>query len=549
MKKNNKNNDTKSRGVNSQEVTENAYDDQKKAANYNRSKSKSRKTDTKKGAIPDMNDYRWYMPNDFIASNFDYALEGILGNKTNLSGTVDVSDVIPTIMSISFFNTPGQTSRDIMGFMNPKSASINIAARVLFTELSSENKKTTNYQPQDIALAIIAETQLIAAMATLTRLYAIGLQYNWRNKDIPRTLVRAMGVDPDTFVSNSAGTGMSLSDFRDTYNLLAQQANSLPFVGGIKEFEKSWAMFANYYCEKPIAMGQLYVPVMAKIGIYDETPDPSDPSTAVKTIKYEDFCTPESPISVTSLLNKIKKLLDNLNTSSLMNYVYPDLMNFMVAKGAQSFKFPLLSDMYVLPPTYNELVLTQIHNIVLPGVIHVDDITQDPTNNIIETNLWYTASFSSSTMHHYVDFPFTETPSLGDKIDALMFRPGVRGYIPTSWPTDGYIIPYVSLPDWVPYKLNIFGDDTLLLTLASTCYNVSGETNISKIISKFNYAPLIYYFDSTGDPANRPFSHCIGQLDTWTTVDYQDISALHNQAILGLYTYDADRTLTERSGK
>lgn len=516
-----------------------------KESRSGKGKGKRQKRDKDAKGIKDSkkkpwNNARWYMPSDAMIKNFSYALEGMLGIPVDLSGTKISKEEIPSIMSISFFNTPGDTSRDIMGFTNPSSAAINVAARVLYTEMSSENKKTTGYQPQDIALAIIAETQLAAALASLTRLYAVALQYNIQNRDIPRMLIAAMGVDPDSFVSASPGTGMSLSDFRDTYNLLAQQANSLPFVGGIKELEKSWAMFANYYCDEPVSMAQLYVPVMEKIAVYKEAVDPDDDDKLVKSMEYHDLFTPDSPKSITSILNTIKNLLDNLNTSSLMNYVYPDLLNFMQNKGAGAFNFPILSDMYVLPPVYDETFLTQVHNMtIIPGIT-IGDITQDPTRNIIETHITYDVPMPIFAMKQYVDFPYTATPDDELKIDALMFKVGVRETPSTTWPKR---VGYQTLPDWVPTRFVVFGNQAKMVSSVTTAHNKDDGSSIDHIFSKFRSAPLMYYFDVSGDSANRPFAYTNGEINTFSKVGYEDLKALFDQAILGLYTYDAEHTL------
>lgn len=494
-----------------------------------------------------MNDARWYMPSDKIMQNFNYALEGFLGKPTSLSYVDEAAEDNPTVMSIDFVGTPGDTSRDIMNFSVPSSAAINVAARVFFTSLASENKKPTNYQPQDIALAIFAESQLIAMMSMAVRLYGIALQFNMMNRDIPRMLIAACGIDPDSF-GNAGGSAMSLSDYRDAYNLLAQQANSLPFVGGIKEFEKSWAMFSSYYCDNPINTAQLYVPTMSKVGKYIEEVSPDDPDTLIKTIEYEDIYVRDGALSnlctAQSFLTKIKHMLDNLNTSSLMNYVYPDILNFMRTKGASNFVFPLLSDMYVLPPVYNELFLTQIHNLNIPGRATFNPITQDPTRNIIETHITWSSPYKAGNFGQYVDFPFTAEPTIEEKIDALIFKTPLRG----ATEHDGRYVPgYQSCSDYVPVKITVYGCNKQLLDLNGTSAADTQATDeyISSVLSKFKCAPLIYIFDNT----TKALKHTIGSLDTFSVVNYGDIKPLLDQAILGLFTYDAEHTLSDFNGK
>lgn len=488
----------------------------------------------------DMNKLPWYMANEVIARNYDYALEGRLGIPTNLSDTKTAEEKIPTVMSFGFINTPGDTSRDVLNYVNPSQAAINLAAKNFYVKLSAQNKKTTQYQPQDIALAILAENQLVSMFASAVRLFGLGLQMNPKNADVPRELIRATGIDPDTFpvdVSGS-GTGMTLTEFRDAINVLAQAANALPFVGGICEFEKSWAMFVNYYCDDPVDMAQYYVPYMEKFMYYKEEMSTGDSPTLVKTMIYEDLGTPESPISVKSFVNKLKKCIDALVTSSLMNYVYPDILNYMLTMKAQPFLFPLLSDMYVSRPVYNETFLNQIHNLNVPGVATFGDITQDPTRNIIETHITYQIFTEAPLLAQYVDFLFTNNPTLEEKIDACAFKVPLRGLNGSSFPKAPA---YQSCLDWIPQRISLLGcGGHIFTTRGNAVFKGSAyEESMLSEFSKFKAAPIIYVYDQD----THEFINTVGDISTFGIMTYSDIKPIHDQSLLGLFTYDAARAL------
>lgn len=488
----------------------------------------------------DMNKLPWYMPNDTIARNYDYALEGRLGIPTDLSDMKDADERIPTVMAFGFINTPGDTSRDILNYANPAQAAINIAAKNFYVKLSSQNKKTTQYQPQDIALAILAENQLVSMFASAVRLYGLGLQMNPKNADVPRELIRATGIDPETFPvdESGSGSGMTLTEFRDAINVLAQAANALPFVGGIAEFEKSWAIFVNYYCDDPVDMAQYYMPYMQKFMYYNEEMSTGENPTLVKTMVYEDLGTPDSPISVKSFVNKLKKCIDSLVTSSLMNYVYPDVLNYMLTMNAQPFVFPLLSDMYVSRPVYNETFLNQIHNLNVSGFITFGDITQDPTRNIIETHITHQVYTEAPLLAQYVDFLFTNNPTLEEKIDACAFKVPLRGLNGSSFPKAPA---YQACLDWIPQKISILGCGGHMFSANGNVVFVNADYEESMLseFSKFKAAPIIYVFD----PDTREFVNTVGDISTFGVMRYSDIKPIHDQSLLGLFTYDASRTL------
>lgn len=500
------------------------------------SRDKFEEKDSRDGK-PTMNDARWYMPSDFIMEQHDYAMEGVLGIPFDLSDKALASDPLPTVMRIEFAHTPGDTSRDILNYDNPKSAAINIAAKYLYTTLSARNKKTTNYQPQDIALAIFAESELIQMFALGMRAYGVALQLNSRNRAVPRRLLEAMGFDPDDFMNN-------MTYFRSKYNILVQAANALKFVSNIKEFEKAWALFGNYWAEENSDMCQYYVPTFKQIGEYTETPAPDDPTTLVKTIHYVPL---DDLMTTTSYLNHLKKMIDNLQTSSLMNYVYSDLINYMAEEGASPYMFSLLPDFFVIAPVYSELFNTQVHNIEIKGEITVSDVTQDPTNNIIETHISQTNVVPAWDIASVIDFPYTNNPSVEEKIDAVMFKtPGTNSIKDSG--TGTYSPAYHVAVDYIPTKLKIYlpGDDH---TLTKTHFDFSEFTPDSWLaicanLSKFRSAPLLYiYMDSK-------FKFTIGEQNTVTRLKYSDIKELYDQAVLGLFTLNADKAFSsEKSVK
>lgn len=506
-------------------------------ADYERKSNSEEKEETPK--VPRMNNAKWYMPSDFLMNQHNYSMEGILGIPFDMSDSTPADVDTPTIMSIIFQHTPGDTSRDIMNFADPKSAPVNVAAKYLYTTLSSRNKKTTNYQPQDIALAIFAESELISMFALGMRVYGVALQLNSRNRDIPRKLIKAMGFDPDDVMDN-------MTKFRNIYNVLAQAANALKFVGNFKAFEKAWALFANYYADENADMCQYIVPSFDQIGVYTEAVDPSEPSTLVKTIKYESIGTFGS-WTVNGFFTKLKKMIDNLQTSTLMNYVYADLINYMVDEGATAYQFSLLPDMFLIAPEYNELFLTQVHNLEIRGIPTFNDITQDPTNNIIETHIsWKNAEVPAWDCASIVDFPYTNDPTVEEKIDALMFKsPGTSSNVDT----DGKYIPgYHTAIDYVPKQLIIFTSKNGVYQYVQTHFNVNNYSAVQialwwDIFNKFRSAPILYWYDNT------TLIHTTGEMNTVTRMKYSDMKEIFDQGNLGLFTFDAEKAFNSKPSK
>lgn len=476
-----------------------------------------------------INDASWYIEDPGIRNQVgSFSMNSTIGIDTPIynecvNDTTQASMKVPSVMGIFLNPSCGATYRDVLGFANSKMSAINMAARDLYSKISSVNAKTTQYQPQDLAFAILAVGELESLISVAVRAYGIAFNYNQRNRDIPRTLLKATGLDPDSLLDDLAG-------FRMKLNKLLVPANQVVMLKNIKYLTKCWDLYSNYYVDSDSLMAQTYIVSPASYWLLDES---TSTGTRLKTTYiHSSHVGDDFTYNAIDLLNAIKKVTDALLTSTTFNYIYTDIRNYVSKLGGETISFGYLPESYSVQAKFNAEFLMQVHNlraIGMPIGSTLNDVTQSVEDNTVEYKPQFNYSATSKILSatNIMDFPINCNPTPDDKINATMLMTQVKGLKAG----ENYSIYDVAIPDHYPVRVTILSGETVRF---SDINLISSSTQLAHgdafDYTKFDYAPGLYLYNETGQVTS-----IIGDLNFFDAVRFDQLKNIFEYAYLGLF--------------
>lgn len=477
------------------------------------------------------NDSKWYIPNDQLRYDVgSFTMSDTIGIDTRVPNVVDGTTYhgvfnIASIMSIVFHPSAGIDPADALGVRTPMNNPLNVCARKLYAAISAENSKTTQYQPSDLGLAILAVGELISLVNLATRAYATAWNYNPRNRQVPRSLVRAMGMDPNSLFSDLTG-------FRMRLNKLLTSASNIRMLADFKYFNKCGELYSRIYTDTPEGMQNYFVPTTYTYWVLDETTTPS-----ILRDKYINGTSSFGDFTASQLLDAIEDIINSLLNSSTMNYVYTDIVNYVTKRGGALVSFNYIPEMIMITPVYDALFSNQIHNAFPLNDTDLHNVGQNAADGTIT---WSLNSLNLPKLENVVqllDFWDTANPTPDYKIDSVMFKSMAENLVTSAGQiTSNSII----TPDHYVTDIRIVASDAS--TSATYPNNVlsiaSAATTIlyhERWYSKFANAPLRYYGDATGETLHS----IAGDVNCYTTINFEEFRNILEYAYLGLFDVES----------
>lgn len=453
------------------------------------------------------NDPNWYFLNSDVAKQVSsVSFNQYIGVTDNVVGSytddkdnsvgVDYKLNVPSILVLQANPSPGIAYTSTEG--------INLAMLKLYSTLSSQNAKTTSYAPQDLAMLLLQLGEIISIMEHIRRAFGIAFTYSHRNRVLPKEVLRAMGFDPDDFLS-------SLAVHRIEFNTWITSINRVPFLSSIGYFYKCADMYQKVYTDSTSEMAQLILMRPYSTWILNEKYN-SQGSGLVTTDLPKSFATTDNKWS--NWKQVVTSMIDAMFTSSTFNYIYSDILNFASKSNVKLFYLDYLLEGYSVVPEYNENFLLQIHNCNLTGTpfnpvstgtnkYQLNDVSCNVDKNMISYGPRFKTPASGIRYLDdvVVDFP-TPNPATEDIIEATRYvsRLGTQ-FIDTDTAKTKYR-GAVSLPDHYIVQLDVFSNDSSINATALCC--ASGDTAkartwFRKLTSKlavFDWAPIVYGVNS-----------------------------------------------------
>lgn len=229
-------------------------DDVHKSNHQNQSgKTSTRKTDkgarSKNMAVDvkgdEVNNPNWYFTDRQLAEMATtFSFNQFLGQDFAISENGKSIESVTTAAILAINPSIGYIHKNY-----PMSDGINMAGMKLYTTLSANNAKTTQYAPQDVTALILAVGSLLSYVSYVRRVFGLAFTVNQRNRFYPTQLMNALGADAEDMVKN-------LADYRLQFNTLLNTINQIPIPLNIAYLDKWSTIYDNVYLDSDSPMAQ-----------------------------------------------------------------------------------------------------------------------------------------------------------------------------------------------------------------------------------------------------------------------------------------------------
>lgn len=492
----------------------------------------------------------WYFIDKTLAEQTaQFSFQDFIGSGT----LTDNGVTLPSIMTISLNPSADNC---LAGYAGISTATL--MARKLYNSLANTSGRTQNYAPQDVYTLLLALGEIISYVSYLKRSLGVAFTYNVRNRDFPSKIIDCMGIDSSDLFKN-------LNQYRVELNTILTQINKIPFPANIAWFDKCNALYESLFQDNMSPMSQIYIIIPATTWKLDE--QSYEQGTVLRTTPVT--ATSESNYSITKRtfsahLETLRSMVQALLTSTTLNYIYGDVLNYATKFGVKLLYMNTIEDSYSVMPQYDQEVLLHIHNMLLIGSPIVDisgtripakpilaqytpynDVFPDVNNNSIIYNPVFKASKTAQQLidcgighMNIVDFPFG-APDLVGKIESTRFQ--IRNDVGTGsgdksiafTDSQGNFAGIVAtvLPDHYPVLIEAYSPDGSTFSTDKS-YITTMKANMMHYLTKFDNAPLMYITSTeTG------ISQVLGDVNYYTNLPSDTLSRMCNltyQALLEL---------------
>lgn len=328
------------------------------------------------GLIGSINDPSWYnkdpqLVKDVANISFNTPIGKPLGDEITIArttgeNTTEPARIVPGVMVLRYFITPGMTDGTV-------SDAVNIAARNIYSYVRYANSGASNYEPVDLMMYLLAMDSLYTLYAWGVRTYAI-LNYASRYSGYyPNALAHAIGLQ---LGSSSDDWTTNLSNVRAFINQFGVKISAFNVPANFPYFNRHIWMVSNLFKDMNIRRSQVYAFTPSWIYQYhfvggglapaNFTPTPGSEYTGLTFEGYTTIC---------------EETLSLLNGNEDIGIMSGDILK---AYGeANMFKVDTIPESVELPFVYSEEVLSQIAGAaVIPVEYSTANIAQDGKNRI-----------------------------------------------------------------------------------------------------------------------------------------------------------------------
>ena len=328
------------------------------------------------GLIGSVNDPSWYnkdpqLVKDVASISFNTPIGRKLGDEVTMADTtgasaVEPARVIPGVMVLRYFVTPGMTDGSV-------SDAVNIAARNIYSYVRYANSGASNYEPVDLMMYLLAMDSLYTLYAWGVRTYAV-LNYASRYSGYyPVALAHALGLQMGG--SNDDWTN-NLSNVRAFVNQFGVKISAFNVPANFPYFNRHIWLVSNLFKDMDIKRSQVYAFTPAWIFQYQFEGGGLAPAYFTPT--YGNESNGLTFKEYTTLCNQTLSLLNGNEDIGIMSG------DILKAYGEQNmFKVDVIPEVVDLPFVYSDEVLSQIAGAaVIPVDYTTTNILQDGKNRI-----------------------------------------------------------------------------------------------------------------------------------------------------------------------
>lgn len=479
----------------------------------------------------DVNDPSYYYEDgNMLQQVTNYTFNQFLGVPLKLETLAQMSYNVANIMTVWLNPAVQPTTDDIYSSMY----GINIAATKNYLYLSANNAKTTNYGPQDPMALLLGVRSVVELYGFIKRAFGVAYLYNTRNREYPSRLLANMHIDADDLRKN-------LASYRIRMNTDIALFDRIPFPKNIPILDKADKMYSGIYLDEASPMAQTYMFCPYSVWQINEAYNPQGIGLDTVVVYSNNIEQMDYYLSI------FETLLASLANSSLLNYVYSDILR--VCGDNNLFKLELIPENYGVLPAVNNETRIWLHNMMTVGApIALDDMPTGMTTgmtglNDVETNtngdglnyhpMFRLNNYDSDNASYLpfvdavIDFE-TINPTIDEKVAATRLAArmdtvgvtttGFVGVYSTGLPVLGdYYVVRVGIDDGSANETGLSSVYPYYDTLNATALRTI-NTRMCKL-SQFNFGPLAYMTGKTNDSEGSRLYNIHGDINFFTTLN------------------------------
>jgi len=296
------------------------------------------------------NDIHWHNKYaDLLETVAKLPFNRLGGMAVDLTNGVASAKVIRTsVMRLLFTLSIGVCDKESDGFQ--------AEIRKLYLAMKRKYRGLNTYETADLAYVILAITSFFLWLCKGERIYGVLNYYAIQNRDVPYTLVRALGIDYKDFNSH-------LADFRAGLNYLITRAQSLCLPNGISALERWFFLESNIFKDSEGARSAYYVFDIDEVFMFSGTY--ADTGSAAIGFDYTKNLTASDMMEVSEYLSIGEELIEALLTDDDVTLILGDVVSYFTNPSSgviDVMGMNIVPENYTVVPGYSEEVLEQVHN-------------------------------------------------------------------------------------------------------------------------------------------------------------------------------------------
>lgn len=498
-----------------------------------------------------------------IATNIPFSIP--LGGRADMalySATHGFKPVADTKGIYSTLAIPGVCAISVIPGFGPSygpTSPLNTAANELNVFLRSKNSRQGIYDASDVICFVGAASNIFAAVTWAKRLLDESQLYKFLNTYLPDTLFKAEGIDGKDLVSNFA-------DYSYRLNNIIAKLNKVVIPDVFPLFKYHSFLFSSLYVEGNSIKDQIYMYVPS--GFYQlRAYTPEQPDSNLTFIRRTESGT------FGSLLDLLDSLIAPLIQWSDNQYIAADIMNAY----PESALIRVSPYAYTpITPVYDEMVLTQMKNATLVGVVSSTGVYQSADKSylistpqahaLITENQTQFGNFSGFLTNEYASNRLLtidgSSPDMGTYFD--ISRLTATCSVHNGLVVDGkkltgtFINGSTVLAEFMKIYTNVWSDDRngepvpqyqeelsysyIMNIPVSTSLEVLQDMRYVTRLQSFKYhPPILPFYQSvlaTTDPATHndvwalgAFAGWLVDVDNYAILNSTDLERIHNVAL------------------
>lgn len=520
---------------------------------------------------------KWYYGDAVLADEISrFAFNQFVGMTDPKLRSEETS--LPNLMVIPLNPCPGVSFIE-NDTVEPKTGrGINLALQQWWSILTSKSGRSALYTKNDVGALILALGEIISTLEHGRRFFGITFNYTLRNREIPFSLINALGIDAEDFVAN-------LADYRMRFNTTILKLNKIPIPANINYFQKCQDLYQKVEWDAGTDMAQMYALVPATTWTLKEdlvqrgtvlqtTPMYYDCSICNKDNEGDENAkyTLPKPRKFTEFLDTLNSMIDALMMSSTFSNLYSDMLNAASTGSISLWSFDLVDEKYGENGIfeYNPWFLLLIHNMMFTGNVDIpfegkasyytawnpkdgtfwnDAILDVESDMIVYNPHFLTEQITGLDTSWKLDLEpllvdsILQSPDAEQRIEMNVYKIGARNdqYYELANGRLGVNIVNMDLPDHYAVNAIIFGDRAEVITEVKNIFMEHILTEQQRpivsqtyVMTKFQWAPIFwahYYVLANSCEIDTP----IGELNYWTLLDNKWYVRVNDAKYFGLF--------------